>query len=225
MLVWILLVAQVVIYLTSRFLIKNKIVKKILFLASIVLIAVWTVDYGIDTWLSFYVWPLLVAIFQGYGLYFLSLLVVGTRLTKENLFPFRCFKFKGKLKTALRKESLRNIFSSSYEELLYRWFLQNALYVITKHAVVSIAITVIVFTAIHYRKNIAIVQMTDIFLVSLVITVGFYFAANPIYSIIMHLIRNQLVICQKYVTVQNENERRAKYFKLLRERKMQEHEQ
>lgn len=47
MLVWILLVAQVAIYLVSRFLIKNKIVKKILFLASIGLIAIWTVDYSI----------------------------------------------------------------------------------------------------------------------------------------------------------------------------------
>ena len=225
MLAWSLLVAQVAIYLSSRFLIKNKIVKKILFLTSIVLIVIWTVNYGIDAWLSFHAWSILIAIFQACGLYFLSLLIVGTRLSKENLFPFRCFKFKGKLKTALRKESIRNIFSSSYEELLYRWFLLNVLCVITKHAVISIAITVIIFTAIHYRKNIAIVQMIDIFVVSLVITIGFYIAVNPIYSIIINIIRNQLVICQKYVAVQSENERRSKYLRLLRESKMQEHEQ
>ena len=114
---------------------------------------------------------------------------------------------------------MRNIYSSTVEELLFRWFLHNALYELTGNAVAAISVTFLTFFAVHIRKGMAIVQMIDIFSFSLAITVWFYFTVNPLYSILIHILRNQLVICQKYVMFKNEHDRALKYFKILHERK------
>lgn len=220
MLALFLLFSQILIRLLECFIRRKSIWKRGLHICSVGLLVVWTVQLGVNDFLDLNIGILIIAFLLSYILYLVSLSIVGTKFYMENLMPFKCFHFKGRLLTAFRRESIRNIFSSTYEEFLYRWFLQNVLYTLTHNAGISIITTVIVFFAVHIQKNIAIVQMIDIFVFSLVITLWFYFNINPIYSIMIHIVRNQLIICQKYVAIQSEYERKVKYLEILQKRKI-----
>ena len=226
MMILFLILAQVLIWLLIRYFAKKKFVwNGILLICSAILLAVWMSYFGGSEFININILFLSCAIPLSYVLYLISLFIVGTKFTTENLIPFKRFIAKGKLFKTFRQNSIRNIFSSIYEELLYRWFLQNALYMLTNSTWISVTVTVIVFWAVHIRKGIAIVQMIDIFTFSLVITFLFYFTVNPIYCIIIHIVRNQLVICQKYVTYQNQYERKTKYLKILQNIKAQQNGQ
>lgn len=213
------ILSHIAIYLFSRFIVKNQIWKKVLLGCSIALIIVWTVYYEVTKLTSFNILLFLMCIALSYVLYVISLIIVGTKLSSEYIFPIKCFGYKGRIKQSFARESLHNIFSSTYEELLYRWFIQNALYTLTNSAVISICITSLVFFAIHIRKNIAIVQMLDIFIFSVSITLWHHFAGNPLYCIIFHILRNQLVINQKYIAYKNELDKKIKYLTMIKERK------
>ncbi len=219
-----LLLIQIYLYLARSFLVQKKTFKKILFICTILLIVIWTAHQGIGIFLLFNVWILIAVFPLSYCLYIASLWIVGTKFRFENLFPLKCFSFRGELKTLFTKESIGNVYSSTYEELLYRWFFQNALYELTQNSFISVAITIIVFWAIHIRKRIAIVQLIDIFVFSFVITLWFAYTKNPIYCIIIHILRNQLVICQRYVEYQKDRYKKNKYLILIRERNIKENE-
>ena len=218
MLTPILICVEAAIWLTLRFLVKNESVHKILRGCMWIVLAVWSVHYGVRDFAYFDVISLLLIVPVTYAVYVLSLYIVGTKFTKKNLLPFEIFKIKGKLGIALKKESLRNLYSATYEELLYRWFLQNALYELTHSVIASLTLSAIVFGAIHISKRKAIVQHIDIFAFSIVITIWFYFTVNPIYSSLIHILRNQLVICQKYTLVKEDQDRTRKYLRILHER-------
>lgn len=213
-----LILIEVVIWLSLRFLVKNEKLHKILRGCTWIVLVIWAVHYGIRDFARFDVLSFILILPVTYAVYLLSLYIVGTKFTKTNLLPFEVFKAKGKLGTSLKRESLRNLYSASYEELSYRWFLQNALYELTRSVVVSIVVAALVFGAVHISKKKAIVQHIDIFTFSIVITIWFYFTANPIYSSLIHILRNQLVICQKYTLLKEEQERTLKYLKIMHER-------
>lgn len=213
-----LILTEVAIWLSLRFLVKNEKLHKILRGCTWIVLVIWAVQFGVRDFARFDLLSLLLVIPVTYAVYLLSLYIVGTKFTKTNLLPFEVFKAKGKLGTSLKRESLRNLYSASYEELLYRWFLQNALYELTRSVVVSIVVATLVFGAVHISKKKAIVQHIDIFTFSIVITIWFYFTANPIYSSLIHILRNQLVICQKYTLLKEEQERTLKYLKIMHER-------
>ena len=213
-----LILIAVVIWVSLRFWVKNKKLHTILCGCTWIILAVWAVHYGIRVFAHFSILSVLLVLPITYAVYLLSLFIVGTKFTKTNLLPFQIFKVKGKLGTSLKRESLRNLYSASYEELLYRWFLQNALYVLTHSAVISIAVTALVFGAVHISKKKAIVQHIDIFVFSLVITIWFNFTINPLYAILIHILRNQLVICQKYTVLREDQDRTLKYLRIIHER-------
>lgn len=216
-----LLCVQALIFIIQIFLAKSKKIKQLLQLCSLMVITAWTVYYGVEPFCKFNVWLLLGSVVLSFLLYLTSLFIVGTSFLRENVIPIKSFSLKGKQKKSFVTESLRNLYSSSYEELLYRWFLLNSVCLLTKSAWLSIAIISILFFSVHIRKGIAIVQLIDIFVFSVIITVFFYFTVNPVYCILIHIIRNQLVISQKHVVIFNERERKAKYLKLLKARKTQ----
>ena len=213
-----LILTEVAIWLSLRFLVKNEKLHKILRGCTWIVLVIWAVHFGIRDFACFDVLSLLLILPLTYTVYLLSLYIVGTKFTKKNLLPFEIFKIKGKLGIALKKESLRNLYSATYEELLYRWFLQNALYELTHSVIASLTLSAIVFGAIHISKRKAIVQHIDIFAFSIVITIWFYFTVNPIYSSLIHILRNQLVICQKYTVVKEDQDRTRKYLRILHER-------
>jgi membrane protease YdiL (CAAX protease family) len=55
------------------------------------------------------------------------------------------------------------------------------------------------FTVQHYRKKIAIVQMIDILIFSILISILFHFTQNLYFTILVHIVRNLLIILQKYI--------------------------
>lgn len=214
-----LILTEVAIWLSLRFWVKNGTLHKIIRGCTWVVLIIWSVHFGIRDFARFDVLGLLLILPLTYTVYLLSLYIVGTKFTKTNLLPFEIFKEKGKLGTSLKRESIRNLYSATYEELLYRWFLQNVLYELTHSALVSIVVTALVFGAVHISKKKAIVQLIDIFAFSIVITIWFHFTINPLYAALIHIMRNQLVICQKYTVVKEDQDRTRKYLRILHERK------
>lgn len=213
-----LILVEVLIWLSLRFLVKNGTLHKTLRACTWIVLVIWATKFGLRDFISFNLLSILLVLPITYAVYLISLYIVGTKFTKDNLLPFAIFKAKGKIGRALKRESLRNLYSASYEELLYRWFLQNALFSLTHSAVISIAVTALVFGAVHISKKKAIVQHIDIFVFSIVITMWFYFTVNPLYAMLIHILRNQLVICQKYTILKEDQDRTMKYLKIMHER-------
>lgn len=213
------IVYQVILWLSNRFLAKDRKLKIVFLTLSIFALVFWGFKYGFGDFLSINPIIVLVCPVAAYLTYLLSLFIVGTKFEKKNLIPFECFRYKGKLFRMFRNESLRNVFSSTYEELLYRWFLFNAVSILTKSTIISTGLTAVLFFAIHINKGQAIVQHIDILAFSILITVFFAFTKNPLYCILIHILRNQLVICQKYVSIKQENDRKFELFKIIRSRR------
>lgn len=219
-----LILAEVLIWLSLKFWVKNKTLHRLLRGCALAALVLWSLHFGVRDFACFNIASILLILPITYAVYLISLLIVGTRFTKENLLPFSVFKLKGKLQKSLKQESLRNLYSATYEELLYRWFLQNALYELTHSTIISILLTIITFWAVHISKKKAIVQLIDIFVFSIVITLWFHFTINPLYAALIHIIRNQLVICQKYTVIREDYDRKRRYLKILQERKIQTNE-
>ena len=217
-----LILANIIIYCIQRFWIKNKLGKHLMSIGTILTFIIWGLTYGLSDFATFHIHWLLAVVPLAYLSFFLSMFIVGTKFKKENVFPFSCFGFKGKIRTALRKESLSNLYSSTNEELLYRWLFMNAIIELTDLPWLAVIVTILVFFSVHLRKKNIIVHMIDIFSFSTIITIWFYFTVNPIYSILIHILRNQLVICQKYVSVMAQQRKREKYFRLLKEKSKNE---
>lgn len=213
-----LIIVETLIWLSLRFWVKNETLHKTLRGCTWIVLIVWAIKFGLRDFINFNILSLLLILPLTYAVYLISLYIVGTKFTKDNLLPFGVFRARGKIARALKKESLRNLYSASYEELLYRWFLQNALFSLTHSAVISIAVTALVFGAVHISKKKAIVQHIDIFVFSIVITMWFYFTVNPLYAMLIHILRNQLVICQKYTILKEDQDRTMKYLKIMHER-------
>lgn len=151
-------------------------------------------------------WYLLSAPLIAYGTYLVSLLIVGTEFNKENLMVKRV-KFDTKLQPKIKSELLRNLLSSSVEELVFRAVFQFALTKLIGNVYIPAIIVCLLFTAAHYKKNIAIVQMLDILFFSIVISTLFAIFTNVVFTILIHIIRNTFVIIQKYIVQQKKIER------------------
>ena len=221
MLPHILLASYALLYILNRFVIKKRELRYVWLGLEIVVIIIWGTYHGVKDFTSFSILFALLTPVIAYLSYYISLVIVGTKRSKENLIPTGCFKLHPKLNKMFRKESIDNLYCASLEELLYRWFVQNALYEISGSALVSIVVSTAIFFAIHLNKKIAIVQMIDIFVFSVIITLFFHWVINPLYGIVIHIIRNQLIISQKYAFVQKENEKKAKYLQIVKARKNQ----
>lgn len=184
----------------------------------LIIILVWTFYTDMRLLSPFY-WPtFILSVVLSYFAYFLSLFIVGTKLNRDNLYPILVVKLNKNILNALIKESVRNIAYSTYEEFLYRWFFQNVLYELTNNSVVSICLGFLSFFLVHLDKRIAIVQMLDIFAFSIIITLWYHFTCNLGTCILIHIIRNELIICQKYNKLQLDMNRRDKIFNMLKER-------
>ena len=182
------------------------------------MIIVWTC-YTDKRLLSPFCWStFILSVFLSYLVYLLSLFIVGTKLNRENMCPIHVVKFKKNIRKAFVKESVQNIAFSAYEEFLYRWFFQNILFELTNKAAVSISIGLLVFFLVHLDKRVAIVQMLDILAFSIIITLWYHFTCDFWTCILIHSIRNELIICQKYNKIQQDMNRRDKYFSILKER-------
>ena len=218
MITWILLALQLIFIVIGMFVAKTKNQKRINLATTYGLLIIWLFEYGYHDFIKFNVLMLLLSILIAYLTYLVSLIIVGTKLSKDNLIPIDCFKIPDKPKKFFVNESLRNILSSTYEELFYRWLFFNAIHEITNMWLMSTILTIALFFAVHLKKKMALVQKIDILVFSIIITLIFYFAVNPIYCIVIHIIRNQLIICQKYVAADKHNKKMEQYLRKLKGR-------
>lgn len=218
MITWILLSLQLIFIVVGMFVAKTKNQKRINLAATYGLLIIWLFEYGYHDFIKFNVLVLLLSIMIAYLTYLVSLIIVGTKLSKDNLMPIGCFQIPDKPKKFFVNESLRNILSSTYEELFYRWLFFNAIHEITNMWLVATILTISLFFAVHLKKKKALIQKIDILVFSIIITLIFYFTANPIYCIVIHIIRNQLIICQKYVAADKHNKKMEQYLRKLKGR-------
>lgn len=217
-----LIFGQIGIYLMQRFWCKGRkpVYRRILQVLSWAGLGVWLLLRWFPfEFLSFHPLWFLLTLPTAYLLYILSLWVVGTRMSKENLIPLPPDRLRGRLWDSFVRESSLNLLSSTYEELLYRWFLQSVIFELTGSVVAAIVVTAVLFFLVHVDSKIAIVQMADILLFSIAITLYYQWSINPIYCIIIHIARNQFIISQKYVQAYNDQQKMAKYMRILQDRK------
>lgn len=220
MITWILLALQLIFITIGMFVAKTKKQKRLNLAATYALLIIWVFQYGYHDFFRFNVLMLLLSILVAYFTYIVSLVIVGTKLSKDNLIPIGCFNIPDKTKKFFIDESLRNILSSTYEELFYRWLFFNAIQEITNMWLVSAILTIALFFAAHLKKKMALVQQIDILVFSIIITLIFCFTVNPIYCIVIHIIRNQLIICQKYVAADKHNKKMEQYLQKLKGRNL-----
>ena len=142
---------------------------------------------------------LVLSLPAAYVCYGISLFIVGTRFSLPNLFFFPLKDMQGEMRTAYRKESLMNIFTSLYEEFLFRGLFQVTVFQITKSSILTVLISCLFFALSHYHKRIAIVQMLDILVFSLIITILLELTQDIWICILLHIFRNFFIINQKYV--------------------------
>lgn len=187
--------------------------------AMLIIILVWTFYANMRILPPFSLSGLVLSIILSYLVYLLSLLIVGTKLNRENLCPIYETKFSKTIRKAFIKESVGNVVISTYEELLYRWFFQSILYEMTNNSTVSICFGILFFFLVHLDKRIAIVQMLDILAFSIIITLWYHYTCNIWTSVLIHVVRNELIICQKYNKLQRNMNRVDLYFNILKERK------
>lgn len=221
-LVWLcLMFGQIGLYLILRFWIKgnNPVYRRIVKALSWAGLGVWFLFRWVPSeFLTFHPLGFLLALPTAYLLYLLSLWVVGTRMSKENLVPRISHRLRGGPWKSFVRESSLNVLSSTYEELLYRWFFQSVIYELSGSAVVAIVVTAALFFLVHVNFEIAIVQMVDILLFSIAITLYYQWSINPIPCMIIHIVRNQLIISQKYSQAFHDQQKMAKYMRLLQDR-------
>lgn len=139
---------------------------------------------------------LIIAPLIAYVCYVLSLIVVGTNLSVKNIFPFSKKSF-----LYAKKEIGVTTYTSTMEELTYRGVIEYALMQITENILLSVVISTILFFCAHLKKKVPIIQLLDILLFSIIISVFFATTKNLVSVIIIHIIRNALVILQKRITI------------------------
>ncbi len=143
-----------------------------------------------------FLWFLLIPI--AYLMYVLSLLIVGTELNRANLlFTHRITN--PKLRHYRKKELLRNLLSSTSEELIYRGIVQYYLNLLIPFPLPVIILSSAFFTAQHNNKKIALVQMIDVAVFSLLITILFQSTQSIYFVTVVHIARNYFIILQKYI--------------------------
>lgn len=143
---------------------------------------------------------ILLSIPIAYIAYLLSLFIVGTKFTKNNLL-LRKTRLSPSFHVCLKKELKKNIFYASLEEFLYRGALQHLLLIYT-NVILATILTVIYFTAIHYRPNIPIVHIIDILVFAIIVSICYALTMNIYIVLFVHVLRNSFVILQKYISYQ-----------------------
>lgn len=153
------------------------------------------------------------ALLLGYFSYIMSLFIVGVKINKTSLLPFQCFKYKKLAKTA-GKQILKTVFTSTYEEFLFRGAVQVTLLSLLGEPFIPVTLTVMIFTFMHCERQKAIVQIIDLALFSLILGITFYLTDCIWLVALTHVIRNSLLICFYHTGYIN----RIKNLKIMKKR-------
>lgn len=138
---------------------------------------------------------IILSVPAGYLTYIISLFIVGTKINKISLLPFKCFQYGRKPAKAARFQIFKTLLTSIYEEFLFRGSIQTTLLLFTGESFIPILITIIIFTVMHCEKQKAIVQIIDLATFSLALGVLFYLTNCIWLVVVIHVLRNSLLIC------------------------------
>ena len=159
-------------------------------------------------WLSLLLSPLV-----GLGTYLLACYIVGDKFA----WPRRSVLFQySDIKKRFLRESFQNIYNCFSEEMLYRLLIQNVLFLLTESAVLSILIGSAYFAGVHVIRKRAIVQMIDLTILAILLSVIYHFTKDIAALFIIHLVRNQFVIFDKYMCESKKRTRARKILKIMR---------
>lgn len=160
---------------------------------------------GFGDFSTFRIFPFLACLLLPWVLYAVSLRVGGVQVNAETLFPVGIFRLKGEPKRLFVQESLYSAYMAIYEELLLRLFLMNALYELTQNVEVSISIPALLFCLMQLKRHPTPRQILDALLLTAALTLVYLWSFQPIFCIILHVLRDQLRISQKYIVLKMES--------------------
>lgn len=150
-----------------------------------------------------------VGLAVGYLCYVLSGLIVDAGIKKRSFLPVMPRNLVPGLRKAYYKRLLRNVFSCTMEELTYRGLLFHFFLHISDSKLIAVAVVTVWFAGVHYLTRKATVQKIDLFVFSLIITVAYAIHSDMYMVIIIHVLRNMLIIMQN---TQDENLRMQKMY-------------
>ncbi len=128
----------------------------------------------------------------GYVFYLFSSLIVNL-FHNICLFPLPKMKEKT-LKKSFVKELCFSIFSSIYEEFLWRRTVQ----IFLGNNFFSVGITSVFFTLSHFKRKFKYIHMVDIFIFSILLGIIYIYTENIWLISLIHFSRNFFVICCDY---------------------------
>lgn len=166
--------------------------------------------------LSTNIFNFVAAIIIGYLTYLISCFIVGTKLNKNNLLFINIYKFQGELKNKYFIESSQNIIKAFLEEIVYRGILHNTLNEFIDSKILVTIIVTLIFIIMHNLKRMALVQILDLIVFSIVITSIYTVFSDLIMVSIIHITRNWYIINQKYSDYFIEIKRKEKILKIIR---------
>ncbi len=140
---------------------------------------------------------ILYSIIIGYLTYVIALIIVGVKFNINTLFPYKLIYLK-KQKLKIRKELLVNLYTSLFEELLFRGALLTSFEIIFNNIYLVIFIVSLIFMASHYSQKKALIQLIELFVFSIILCSLFCYHKNLWVVVIVHIIRNTFQICNKY---------------------------
>ena len=150
-----------------------------------------------------------VGLSVGYLCYVLSDLIVDAGIRKRSFLPVIPRNLVPGIRKAYHKRLLRNVFSCTVEELTYRGLLFHFFLHISNSKLIAVAVVTVWFAGVHYLTRKATVQKIDLFIFSLIITVAYAIHSDIYMVIIIHVLRNMLIIMQN---TRDENLRMQKMY-------------
>lgn len=132
----------------------------------------------------------------GYLSYVASLFIVNDKVSPRMLINLKWRQLDPRFKKKMNKEMLRNIFTSSGEEAVYRCGIQYMLSEI--NVFIAIIVTSVAFAAAHRNRKRALVQLIDLFVFSVIVGACLYFTRSFLFAAIIHITRNVFVIMDNY---------------------------
>ena len=179
------------------------------------LLIIWSQFYTKLIFTRFYILLLILSFPLSYLCYFLSLVIVGTKLNTENLLFFTLKDLKGPSLHTYLKDIFRTFYHSAIEELIYRGIFQIAVYQFTGNVPIAVLLGSLLFAFAHFKKTRPFVQMIDLTVFSIMITLAFQFSQNIWFCIFIHAFRNIFITNQQYGSVLKKRNRTKQINKIL----------
>ena len=210
-----IVIGQILLYMIQRIFEKNVLFRMMvarLFLAlwSWIGLEMWMMYRGFGDFFSFQLFPFLACLIPPWVLHLISLRVGGVQVNAESMFPVSSFRLKGEHKRLFVQESLYSAYMAVYEELLVRWFLISALFELTQNVELSVSLPTLMFCLMQLNRHPTAEQILDALLFTAALTLVYLWSSQPIFCILLHVLRSQLRISQAYIARKTERESQNK---------------